>query len=266
MPPGSHGRPSRAPAGGATRGGRPSGESRNSASASSADATLTTAAVRNEGVHPAAASTAAKPTADSTNPSWLTGPVALVSAALRSGGNHAGTSRMTLMNTSASPIPSTTRAANAAGRAEANANVVCAPAMTSSPRTISRRDPYRSISTPTGTWSAAYTSSCTMENAARVAAVIPKRASASVVATPSDERCSTAITAANCPTVNTSHAVRPPRAGRGADRSEAGWLGVGLTTAPKYPPPPPPPPQLSRGVGASPAAWRAGPSSAGAGG
>ena len=76
-----------------------------------------------------------------------------------------------------------------------------------------------------------------MENAARVAAVIPKRASASVVATPSDERCSTAITAANCPTVSTSHAVRPPRAGRGADRSEAGWLGVGLTTAPRYPPP-----------------------------
>ena len=56
-----------------------------------------------------------------------------------------------------------------------------------------------------------------MENAARVAAVIPKRASASVVATPSDERCSTAITAANCPTVSTSHAVAPaqgrPRSG-----------------------------------------------------
>ena len=77
------------------------------------DAALTAAADRNEGVHPAAASPPAKPTADSTKPSWLTGPVALVSFALRSGGNHAGTSRITLMNTSASPTPSTTRAANA---------------------------------------------------------------------------------------------------------------------------------------------------------
>jgi len=43
----------------------------------------------------------------------LTGPVAVVILALRSGGNHAGTNRMTLMNVSASPTPSATRAANA---------------------------------------------------------------------------------------------------------------------------------------------------------
>ncbi len=78
-----------------------------------------------------------------------------MSFALRSGGNHAGTSRITLMNTSASPTPSTTRAANAAGSLEANANIVCAPAMISKPSTIKSRDPYRSISTPTGTCSAA---------------------------------------------------------------------------------------------------------------
>ena len=137
------------------RGGRPSGESRSSSSASTPDAALSAAADRNVGVHPAAASPAAKPTAASTKPSWLTGPVALVSFALRSGGNHAGTSRITLMYTSASPTPSTMRAANPTGSLEVKANIVCAPAMISKPSPIKSRDPYRSISTPTGTCSAA---------------------------------------------------------------------------------------------------------------
>ena len=43
--------------------------------------------------------------------------------ALRCAGNQAGTSRITLMNVSASPMPSTTRAAYASGSDAANANI-----------------------------------------------------------------------------------------------------------------------------------------------
>ena len=92
--------------------------------------------------------------------------------------------------------------------------------MISDPTTIKRFDPYWSINTPTGTCSTAYTSSWTIENAARVAAVIPKRALASVVATPSDERCSIAMTAANWPTVSTVHANRP-RGAQAGQRSRS---------------------------------------------
>ena len=124
-----------------TRGGRGSGESRSRARASTAVATLTAAADRNDGVHPQAASTAANPTAETTKPNWLSGPVAVVTFALRCGGNQAGTSRITLMNVSASPTPSTARAAYANGSAAAIANIAWAPAMTSDPTTISRFDP-----------------------------------------------------------------------------------------------------------------------------
>ena len=124
-----------------TRGGRPCGESRRRASASTAVTMLTAPVERNDGVHPHAARTAANPTAETTNPSWLIGPVVVVIFALRCGGNQAGTSRITLMNVSASPMPSTTRAAYASGSDAANANIAWAPAMTSEPTTTSRFDP-----------------------------------------------------------------------------------------------------------------------------
>src|SRR5689334_14549373 len=103
-----------------TRGGRRCGESRNRARASTAVPTLTAAAERNDGVQPHAASTAANPTAETTKPNWLSGPVAVVTFALRCGENQAGISRITLMNVKASPTPSTARAAYANGSAVAS--------------------------------------------------------------------------------------------------------------------------------------------------
>lgn len=62
---------------------------------------------------------------------------------------------MMLMKMSASPTPSTTRAVNASGSESATANSACADAMSRAPMMTRRLDPYRSISTPTGTCSAA---------------------------------------------------------------------------------------------------------------
>jgi hypothetical protein len=91
-----------------------------------------------------------------------------------------------------------------------------------------------SIRTPTGTWSPAYTSSCSTENVASVAAVIPKRPSVSDAATPSDERCSTATTAANCPTVSTTHAIEPPSVGPDdGDRGTGALSGIPITPDPR---------------------------------
>jgi hypothetical protein len=85
----------------------------------------------------------------------LTGPTAVVIFPPRSGGNHAGTSRMTLMNVNASPTPSTMRADNASGGECATASMTWAAPISSDPVMMSRLEPYRSISTPTGTCSVA---------------------------------------------------------------------------------------------------------------
>jgi hypothetical protein len=137
------------------RGGRGRGESRRSARTTTAESTLIAAASRKDGVHPAAARTAANPTPEAMKPSWLNGPSAVVIQPLRSAGNHAGTRRITLMKVNASPTPKRTRAAIAIGSDHAIANNACAAAMMSEPATISRFEPYRSMSTPTGTCIAA---------------------------------------------------------------------------------------------------------------
>jgi hypothetical protein len=66
-------------------------------------------------------------------------------------GNHTATNRRTLMNVIASPAPTSTRAATAAGTSEASASTSWPTAMVTAPARIMRREPSRSRATPTGT-------------------------------------------------------------------------------------------------------------------
>lgn len=77
-------------------------------------------------------------------------PVSWVTSGARRAGNQAGTSRSTLMNVSASPAPTRTRASSPSGTVDAVASSTWPPAISRPPATISRRDPTRSSSTPTG--------------------------------------------------------------------------------------------------------------------
>ena len=65
------------------------------------------------------------------------------------------TTESTLMKVSASPAPTSTRAATASGMVPATASSTCPAAMVNAPAATSRRAPNRSSSMPTGTCSAA---------------------------------------------------------------------------------------------------------------
>ena len=91
------------------------------ASTASPAARPTPAAERNADVQPRECSNAASGTADSTWPSCPTSPVSCVITGTRRAGNHAVITESTLMNVSASPMPTSTRAAMASGRVTANA-------------------------------------------------------------------------------------------------------------------------------------------------
>ena len=60
--------------------------------------------------------------------------------------------------------------------------------MRTRPVSMSRFEPNRSMSTPTGICMAAYTASCTTVNVASCAALMSKRSAASRPATPSEVR------------------------------------------------------------------------------
>jgi hypothetical protein len=69
----------------------------------------------------------------------------------RRAGNQAPITDRTLMNVSASPAPTSTRAAIASGNAVATASSSWPAAMITAPTTTSERAPKRSSSTPAGT-------------------------------------------------------------------------------------------------------------------
>nr|WP_246855145.1 hypothetical protein [Cellulomonas sp. Y8] len=74
----------------------------------------------------------------------------------RRAANHAGTSRTTETNVSASPAPTSTRRPASTQPAEgASASTVCPSAIPAAPDATSTRGPYRSSRTPTGTCSSA---------------------------------------------------------------------------------------------------------------
>ncbi len=82
-------------------------------------------------------------------------PVSCDISGIRRAGNHAETSRSTLMNVIASPAPTSTLASNAVEKSVERASASWPAAMVSAPATSSRREPNRSSSTPTGICSAA---------------------------------------------------------------------------------------------------------------
>ncbi len=82
-------------------------------------------------------------------------PVNCVMSGTRRGGNQCGTRRSTEMNVSASPRPTTARAAIATGNTVVNARVSCPVAISAAPVTISVFEPSLSSSTPAGTWAPA---------------------------------------------------------------------------------------------------------------
>jgi hypothetical protein len=117
-----------------------------------------------------------------------------VTSGTRRGGNHAGTSRTTLVNVNASPVPTSTRP-SAASPIECDSASTSWPApMIAAPTATSRRDPNRSSSAPTGTCSPAYTASWRTTKRLSTAAVAPKRSCACGPATPSEARWKTATT------------------------------------------------------------------------
>jgi hypothetical protein len=128
---------------------------RTTASTASATATPSAAAATNAVLHPRPCSSAANGSADSTWPDCPIRPVSWVINGTRRGGNQAVTTDSTLMNVSASPAPTSTRAVTASGSVVARASPSCPAAMMSAPATISRRAPKRSSSMPTGTCSTA---------------------------------------------------------------------------------------------------------------
>ena len=78
-------------------------------------------------------------------------PVSCVTRGTCLGENQFGTSRSTEMNVTASPSPTTARAATAVGRDSVNASTSCPDAITAAPERISAFEPNRSSSSPAGT-------------------------------------------------------------------------------------------------------------------
>ena len=96
-------------------------------------------------------SSARNGSADSTWPSCPQMPVSCVTSGTRCGANQCGTSRSTEMNVTASPRPTTARAAMAAGRDSVNASTSWPAAISVAPDTINALEPNRSSSSPAGT-------------------------------------------------------------------------------------------------------------------
>ncbi len=80
-------------------------------------------------------------TADSTWPSWPLIPVSWVSSGTRSAGNQCGTSRRTEMKVTASPSPTTARAASARGSESVSAIASCPVTISAAPETIRILEP-----------------------------------------------------------------------------------------------------------------------------
>ena len=83
-------------------------------------------------------------------PTWPTMPVSWVTNGACLTRNQTATSRSSEVKIIASPAPSRTRAAMPTGNDPANANQNCPTVIRVSPVNISRFEPNRSISTPTG--------------------------------------------------------------------------------------------------------------------
>ena len=113
------------------------------------------AATAYDGVQPNVVSAAANGPAAASAPSCPSRPVSWVTIGVRRGENQSATSRSTEMNTIASPMPSSTRHARAAGYESMNAKASCAAVMSVSPTASSRFEPKRSSSAPTGSCIAA---------------------------------------------------------------------------------------------------------------
>ena len=78
-----------------------------------------------------------------------------VKSGARRTGNQSATTRMTLTKTMASPAPTSTRAAMPVSNEVASPKTSWPTVMSASPMRMSRREPKRSSSTPTGTCIAA---------------------------------------------------------------------------------------------------------------
>jgi hypothetical protein len=121
-----------------------------SASSSTPSTTPTLAAVANDLVHPQVARAAASGVAAAMAPTWPTMPVSCVTNGACLTRNHTATSRSSDVKTIASPAPSMMRAAMPTGNEPANANQNCPTVIRVRPASISRFEPNRSSSTPTG--------------------------------------------------------------------------------------------------------------------
>ena len=106
--------------------------------------------------------------------------------------NHSATTRMTLTKIIASPAPTSIRASTPSSNVPTTANSSWPPVIRASPVRMSSLEPYRSSRTPTGTCSAAYTSSWRTVNVASWVPEISNRSAASSPATPSEVRWKTA--------------------------------------------------------------------------
>ena len=111
---------------------------------------------------------------------------------LRRGGSHIATSRSTLTNVIASPMPMSSRAAIAVHTSGARAKPSCPAAISAAPVISMRREPNRSSSMPTGICMPAYMTSCATENRPSTAAPMPNRCAAVTPATASEVRWKTA--------------------------------------------------------------------------
>ena len=83
-------------------------------------------------------------------PTWPTMPVSCVTNGACLTRNQTATRRSSEVKIIASPAPSRMRAAMPTGKDPANANQNCPTVISVRPVNISRREPKRSMSTPTG--------------------------------------------------------------------------------------------------------------------
>jgi hypothetical protein len=132
----------------------PAGVSRTTAGTSTATSSPAPAAAPKATGHPAACSSPANGTAETTCPSWQRIVVSWVISGTRRAGNQRGTSASAAVNTTASPAPTSTLASTASGSAPASASSSWPAAITSALAVSMTRDPYRSTSAPAGSWAA----------------------------------------------------------------------------------------------------------------